>query len=216
MELTPENLGLILTFIVPGFVSIKTYGLFISQDRSKLSDLHTFMEAITFSSINLAILFWLVLLINGSVNGKPFIEIHPVVYIISMIFILLIGPVLWPTVFAYFRRTKNSSLNKFILSPYELAWDYYFADGPDCWVLIHLNDDTMIGGRFCAKSYASGFPNPNDIYLEEVWKVNEFGEFIEKVENTKGLYINNLQYKYLEFFSGSDYNNNESNPEMEV
>ena len=53
-------------------------------------------------------------------------------------------------------------------------------------------------------SFVSSFPNVEDIYLEQVWKVNENGEFQDMIENTNGLWICKDNFSYIEFFQGKE------------
>jgi hypothetical protein len=61
-------------------------------------------------------------------------------------------------------------------------------------------DGEMIGGLFNGKSFASSYPEKEDIYLEELWKIDEDGKFKEKVKSTNGLLVNFEEIKYIEFF----------------
>jgi hypothetical protein len=45
------------------------------------------------------------------------------------------------------------------------------------WVRVHLKDQRRIGGRYAGKSFTSHSPAPAEIYLEEVWNVDENGGF---------------------------------------
>lgn len=49
-------------------------------------------------------------------------------------------------------------------------------------------------------SFASSFPNPQDIFMQEVWKIDENGAFSEKLERTAGLLVKDEEMSFLEFF----------------
>lgn len=68
------------------------------------------------------------------------------------------------------------------------------------WVLVHLKSGKMIGGLFGKESFASSFPNSQDLYLEAVWKIDNKGLFKEEVPQTRGLLINSSEIEFLEFY----------------
>jgi hypothetical protein len=59
----------------------------------------------------------------------------------------------------------------------------------------------MVGGFWDPHSYASAFPNERDIYLSQVYKVNDEGAFLEEQKRTKGLWIKDESIAYIEFFN---------------
>ena len=91
-------------------------------------------------------------------------------------------------------------LRPYILDPTPLAWDHYFRKGEPCFVLVHLKNGNYIGGRYSDESYASSYPEPQELYLSEVWRVDGEGRFVEKIESTKGVLVNNDIIEYLEFY----------------
>ena len=54
-------------------------------------------------------------------------------------------------------------------------WDYVFSRRQAYWVIVHLRDGRKIGGRFDRKSFASSYPADEQIYIEEVWRLDEDG-----------------------------------------
>jgi hypothetical protein len=67
-------------------------------------------------------------------------------------------------------------------------------------MLVHLKDGRTVGGLYDEDSFASSYPESEDLYLQEVWKLNEQGGFIEKVPNTRGLLINYEGIEFIELF----------------
>lgn len=179
-----KNIELLLFFVAPGFVSLKVWGILNSSPRLKLSE--SLLEAVVYSSFNFLVLI-------GFYN--PLRSVHPV-FAYAVVFIL--GPVLWP-ILVYLIVTRVRII-KTRITP--TSWDHYFNLGEDCFVLIHLKaNDEMIGGLFSgSKSFASSYPEKEDLYLEELWKIDESGIFLEKVEGTNGLLISFEEIKYIEFF----------------
>jgi hypothetical protein len=184
-----NKLSLFLIFFVPGFVSTKIWGLIVPSDNRKPSDY--LLETVSYSCINFALLSWLIVIIN---NPKFHLS-HKILTNISLVLILFVFPAFWPIIFNRILNLK--CFQGIIIHPTPKSWDYFFGLGEDCYVLVHLKSGKFIGGLY---GFASSYPNTEDIYLKEVWKTNENGEFMFKIDKTKGLWISKDSFDYLEFF----------------
>jgi hypothetical protein len=181
-ELSIDNLKMVILFVAPGFISLKVWGLLNSSPRFRLSE--SLIEAVIYSAFNALFFVWFFNLLN-QVN-----------YVLAYGVIYIILPVIWPVLVYHisklrFFRTK--------LTP--TAWDYYFNLGKACFVLIHLKNGDMVGGLYGGNSFASSYPEKEDLYLEELWTVDVEGKFQAKVENTSGLLVNFEEIKLIEFFN---------------
>ena len=76
------------------------------------------------------------------------------------------------------------------------------------WKILHLKDGRNIGGVYSTKSFTSSFPYKQDIYLEEIWGLDENEKFTDKIERSAGLWIVAEEISSIEFFvyeeAGSD------------
>jgi hypothetical protein len=70
-----------------------------------------------------------------------------------------------------------------------------------------LNNNRVIGGLYGYDSFASSYPEKEDLYLEEVWKIDNDGKFVEKIANTKGVLINYNSIEYIELFDVNEGEN---------
>jgi len=59
---------------------------------------------------------------------------------------------------------------------------------------------SKIGGKFAEKSFASSTPAEEQIYLEEVWLLNDKGGFDRPKNETEGIIIMSSEISYVEFF----------------
>ncbi len=187
-----EVLYLIILFFIPGFISIKIYDLLVPTEKRDFSK--STLEVISYSCINFALLFWILVLINK----ENFYENNEFWYFGLTILVIFIFPMIWPIILKYLLTSKL--LKGRIIHPTPKAWDYLFSLGEPFWVLIHLKNGDLIGGLYGENSFASSFPNEQDLYLEKVWGVNENGEFIKEMEQTGGLLIKEQEIKFIEFF----------------
>ncbi len=192
--LTENTIQLLIVFVAPGFISLKIWGLIQPSQKILISE--SLIEAIIFSSFNYIVTIWLYFLTRDTNLFW--------VYLCS---VLIVFPVLWPLLLK--RILSFKSFNKINTSLIPKSWDYFFSKGESCFMLIHLNNGRIIGGLYGMGSFASSYPEKEDIYLEEVWKVDAEGKFIEKVIGSKGLLINQDLIEYIELFDVNGGENNE-------
>jgi len=62
-------------------------------------------------------------------------------------------------------------------------------------------DGRRIGGRYDTNSFTSSFPAEEQIYIEEVWKLGENGEFVSPIADSKGIMISAKDFEAIEFFT---------------
>ena len=185
---TLENLIPVLIFIVPGFVSYKIWTILIPTENKKLSD--QIIEILCYSAINFAVLFPLFFIVSKNNNYCIIIPL--------LILIFLVFPIIWPILIS--KILKSGFMKGRVINPTPKAWDHYFSSGQPCFMLIHLKNGNKIGGLYANNSFASSFPNPEDLYISEVWKIDEEGKFIEKIENSKGLLISKDFIDFIEMY----------------
>src|SRR5215475_3731673 len=82
-----DKLLLFIAFVIPGFISIKVYELLfpgIEQESSK-----QVVDAITYSSINYALLIWPIVVVETS----QWKSLHPNLYALFYMLVLFVSPV---------------------------------------------------------------------------------------------------------------------------
>jgi hypothetical protein len=184
-----DKLLLFFMFFVPGFISTKIWSLIMPSDYRKISDY--LLEVLSYGCINFAIWFYPAYLITKNNNFCWW------VYLFWLI-VLFISPILWPIII----RTilMLNLLKGKIMHPIAKPWDYFFGTGEACYILIHLKSGKLIAGLYGSNSFASSFPSAEELYLEEVWKINEEGEFQDKIDGTSGIWISKESFDYIEIF----------------
>jgi hypothetical protein len=187
---TQETLALFLIFFIPGFITLKVYDLLIPGEQRDFSK--SLFDAVAYSSLNFAALLWLIAMVqSGDLSSRQ--------WYLAMFFLLAGMPAIWPVVFLLIRKHPFVALR--IASPNARVWDDIFAKRTPYWVIVHLKDQRRIGGLYGGKSFASHSPAPPEIYLEQVWHVNEDGGFTgSMVDSTAGILIVGTEIQALEFF----------------
>lgn len=183
-----DKLQLIFVVILPGFISIKVWGLINPTARVKTAD--HLVDAICYSFFNFAALFWLIPIANR-VQSQFW---STVIFLI----ILLVFPVIWPI--ALKKILSSRRFRGKTLSPVPKAWDYFFGRAESCFMLLHLKNGKTIAGLYRGDSFASAYPEKEDLYISEVWSSDPEGHIIEKIPGTKGMLINKASVDYIELF----------------
>lgn len=73
--------------------------------------------------------------------------------------------------------------------PTPSAWDFAFGKGEVGWVRVQLEGGRWLGGYFGGESYASSFPNPQELFVEEGWVINDDGTFTDISHAPNGMII---------------------------
>lgn len=83
------------------------------------------------------------------------------------------------------------------------AWDYAFSklnEGTFVWV--KLNSGTEYAGKMGARSFASSSTAERDLYLEEVWQINEGDQPWTPMKPTRGVLLCGKDIQRIEIFGG--------------
>ena len=189
-----DKLQIFIMFVIPGFVSIKTYELlYPSQLRDSSKQI---VDAVTYSCVNYAVLYWFIVDIETNTGTDSLKSVHPTLYALFYIFVLLVFPVILTLTWKKLRESKTFKMN--LPHPTEKPWDYIFAQNRFFWVKVILKDGTTIAGYFGGKSFASSAPAEEQIYLEQTWKLSQDGSFERAVNNTAGVIILTSEISHIE------------------
>ena len=127
-------------------------------------------------------------------------KIHPTAKaggLLSHLFIIIF-PILWSVLFAKLPNYKF--INQYIRHPSPKPWDVLFSKREPYWVIVHLKNGKKIGGLYDVNSLSSSDPAEEQIYLEEVWKLDDNGGFDKRVDRTKGMIILDEEISCIELF----------------
>lgn len=193
-NLTIDKIFLLTIFFIPGFIYLKAYRLFVADIKTDFSK--DFYEAIGFSFINAIIFSYPIYIINKN----DFISNHTLWYFMILLCIVVLAPIIWALLFNYFLNKKW--FNKFLINPIKTSWDLFFLRRKSYWVIVTLKDGRKIGGKFGLKSFTSAYPNPNDIYIQEVWKLNDNNNGFDSIKKqTAGILITGNEISTIEFYT---------------
>ena len=187
-----DKLRLFFFFFVPGFISVKIYDLMVPGERRDFSK--DLLEVVAYSAINFAALSWLIFFINSN----NFYANHKGWYYLFTFLVMFIIPLMWP--FLFIKIASWPRIAKYILHPIPKPWDYVFGKRKSFWTIVHLKNGKRIGGIYSTKSFASSYPVKEQIYLEQVWKLDEKGAFVKAIDRSDGIVIIGDEIVAIEFF----------------
>lgn len=111
----------------------------------------------------------------------------PAVWYLALFLVVIGVPALWPILLLWMRR--SSWISQHVPHPNSRAWDDVFGMQRTYWVIVHLKDGRRIGGVYSTNSFASSNPAQPEIYIEEVWNLDDTGKFVDPVQLTAGILI---------------------------
>lgn len=188
-----SKLVLFIAFVVPGFVSLKCYEVLCAKPQRDAAN--QLIDAITYSCVNYALLFYFIVLVEQSSMRTD----HPYLYTAFYAIVLLIAPIFWALIFKYARA--HQYLQKYLPHPISKPWDYIFSNRKEYWVIATMKNGNKYAGLYSRQSFSSSAPAPDQIYLEQCWKLNEKGGLEKSRENTAGILIVSQEIETLELFN---------------
>ena len=187
-----ENIVYLLLLFMPGFLFIKINNLLIASNDNDFSK--KWYDAIAYGVIFSGVTYTAYLMLGAYLPAYIF-------PIIGMV----IAPSIMPFIFKKIR--SKHFFHKYILRPEVSAWDYIFSSRRSYWIILHLKNGSNIAGVYSVKSFTSAFPHKQDIYLEELWQLDDNQKFLTKIPRSAGLWISADEISSIEFFDYEEENN---------
>lgn len=187
-----NNFFSFLILFMPGFISLKVYDSFVPHERRDFAK--STVEVVAYSTFNLVVLFPVL----NKLNTDNFYSDHLYLSYLLLFIGFIAMPILWP--YIYWKVVNLEIVSSRIVNPILKPWDLKFGDGGPAWISDHLSDGRLIGGLYQQNSFVSSYPAEEQIYLEQVWKLDEDGKFIEPIAGSKGIIILKSEIIAVEFY----------------
>jgi hypothetical protein len=186
-----SGLVIFIVLFMPGFVATQVFALLIPGERRDYAK--TLYEVIGYSFLSYAVWSWL--LIPIGLGWSPPLWMDGAVAFV----VVLLTPVALPLL--YLKLARSDFFTSKVLDPCPSSWDWAFSENKKAMVLVHLRDGRRVGGVWGGGAFASSYPVPNDLYLSEVWNVEQMsGKFLNAVKDTRGLVLWGTDIEMVEFF----------------
>jgi len=198
--LKPDTFALFIAVVVPGVVAAKVYALLVPSDARNWSD--DLIEIATYGFITYGLFFWAYHLVTTG----SFPRDHPVVATLFTLLLVTVPPALLALLAFKVRQSWWVGIATWLHVPVTeqepTAWDYFFSEKRPVMVLAYLRSGDVVGGLYRAKSNASAYPHPQQIYLEEIWELDEpTSAFLHPIADTAGCILNHDDIEKLYFFT---------------
>jgi Family of unknown function (DUF6338) len=196
----PEALILVLFLVVPGFIFIKLLDILVPGRR--LSFGKEIIDIGAWSFAVLAVWFLPALLLFDLKDRLPWWLYH-----LLLLALIVLGVFATPILLAYilYRLERRGYLKSMGSRPNPTPWDWFFSNrAGNYYVRFHRKEGEDLGGYFGENSFAASSPNKEQIYVEEVWRLDEDGKFIERVEGTEGALVRSEDCELIEFLEARD------------
>ena len=199
-ELSPpagQVLAVVL-FLIPGLNC--TWIIERLAGRTPLSGTERLFRAIAWSLLIYAMASpWLLRVGNRVAERRHVWPWEPVIGLSAVEFV---APILLGLLVVWVRRVgwfKALSRRLTRIDSRVSSWDVAFSSQGPFFVRAKLRTGDRIGGLFASSSFASAYPEPQDIYLEQAWQLTEDGTLDEPVPGSRGLLLRQDDVEVLEF-----------------
>jgi len=122
---------------------------------------------------------------------------HHFLYGLFYFFVLFVFPIIWALLWHYLR--KSHFFQNKMTHPTPKPWDFVFSQRKLYWIKVTLKNGMVLAGKYGEKSFASSYPEEDQIYLEEAWLLNNKGGFNRPKKRTSGIIIMSSEILYVEF-----------------
>ncbi len=188
-----------VAFIIPGSIVISITRRVIPKKENEYNT--KILEYFIYSFLNF--FMWSILIYNIYSNINSWKE-HYVLLWLTLLMIIFLSPVAIALI--VIQIAQKDVIRKiciyFDLTSVDTepsAWDFKFKNISSEWAIVTLKNDKIISGFLGSLSYISQNEKERDIYISEVFEIDENNKWTRK-KNTDGILIKAEEIKYIEFF----------------
>lgn len=175
-----------MTFLVPGYVLHSTLTALASRKPVE-SDL-AFLRFLTLGAVHnapwAALCYWFFRdHLDSQTEAQEYFGDNAPIVSLLWLTIVLLSPFVAGIGYVHLRRAgfvawSWGQLRLKPLDPTATAWDFGFERGWDnLYISVTLTDGSMVYGKFGSRSNASSGNAGRDIHIEEVWEVDDAGNW---------------------------------------
>lgn len=187
-------------FLIPGLIA--TWVMERLVGRATPTGTERLLRAVAWSLlVYLVSSPWLLPLVREVVRHE---EVSAVGLVAGVTAVVFLTPILVGLAVVWLRRRQSLRrlLRRLTTIPAApAAWEFLFAQRRTDFIRLRLKDGTLVGGLFSDDSFASFYPEPRDLFLEEAWRLDADGSFVEPVANSHGILVPQNSMAVVEFLS---------------
>ncbi|MBQ7264809.1 MAG: hypothetical protein IJS61_01775 [Firmicutes bacterium] len=182
-------------FVIPGFIIAETINSIIPSKRR--SDAEKLLLYLGYSILNFGCWLWLFICATNNLKDKTSL------YWLVIAALALITGFLTGCVISFFKihnpiKWVMKKIKIQVANPIPTAWEYKFSQlTQGRYLTVCLEDGTVIRGAFYNKSLASSDMENMDLFLEEVYMIDN-GKW-KAVKGSDGVWISSNSIKWISF-----------------
>lgn len=198
----PSNIPVLFTLlalVVPGFLIHSVMSVFTTRHAARAEA--SWVYPISIGAMNVAVWSWLIYLLLT----LPVFQTTIWVAAVGWAVVILVGPALIGLLLGYnvqkaWTRRLLFAIGLRPVHPIPTAWEGRFGRLEKAyWVLVTLTDGQVIAGLFGKWSWASSEPHERDLYLEQIYEIDEHGMW-HKGRDQKGILIRPAEIRFIEMW----------------
>jgi hypothetical protein len=191
--LEPDKLRLFFFFALPGVIGVYAWDLLVPGHERKAPE--QLLRGVTFSIVN-TVLVWP--LADAFNQTAPRWAVH-----LGIAFVLLVLPVAEAAAVRALLGWRWLRARCGLRHPVPTPWDHFFGRGETCWLIVHMKSGRRVAGYFGADSFASSFPHPEKLYMQELWVLDDRNErrFHHQAPRSRGVMVSMVDCESIEMFS---------------
>lgn len=189
-----------LIFVIPGFIT--SIIIRLNTPQTKKTDTVNLIYYVMYSALNYILWIWFIV----DRANVDYISAKPLESTLMILLIMFISPTVLAISLLLIKNIVDlEKIGKIFKFNVDLgkptAWDYKFSKigSEGRLVIVVLEDGTEIRGFWAGKSFAADDCDERDIYIQEVYNVNEEGTW-NKADKTDGILVIKDKIKLIEFF----------------
>jgi len=191
-----ETIVAFLIFIVPGFISLRTYEVIRGGEPRKINE--SLIDVVIYSFATDVL--WAALFYLGSIILPS--QAQAVASVLALPIALIATPIV--LAWAWWKLQRRLARSGAIADPTAKPWDKIFnrvvSEKRDVGLILTLPDGRKLGGRYVDPGFASSYPADEQLLVGETWKLNqETGAFEARVVGTYGFLIDKKDVLTIEF-----------------
>ena len=197
-----SQIVVVVVFLIPGLLYMWTFERLAG--RTRLKGTERLLRAIAWSTFLYAAASPWLLRVGERLASE--LAVSPWEVLLGAVMLMFLLPVACGFAMAQFRwsETRNVLLRRFTaVDPTPTSWDFAFTAGGPYFLRARLKGGDRIGGFFGDGSVASSYPEAQDVYLEEAWRLAEDGSFLRPLPNSRGLLLRHENVELIELFDGA-------------
>ncbi|MGH9445827.1 MAG: DUF6338 family protein [Terriglobia bacterium] len=188
---------ILLVFIVPGFLAMRVKR--VAYPSAEPTAATAVLDSLALSCMIYALTFPLLYLSYV----QKWYKTDPVSFALLALFVLLAMPCILGVIYVWSTKAGKWAWLRGSLGfphPDPTAWDHHFRKGRAYWIWLTFKSGQVMAGLYGPNSFASSFPQRQDLFVEKLLSLDENGNVMEWKDGSAGALINMESLERIEFF----------------